>query len=277
MNYQIYFPLLDKFGSPFIIGSFSILLYLERKRPLRPFRKNYFKRFITNSLVAFPTFLGLRLILIPLKVQAAEWALINNIGLLNLIKLPLILKSILAFLLLDYTLYLWHVVTHKLPLLWRFHNIHHTDWDLTASTAFRFHFLEIILSAVFRSAGVILIGASPALVLIYEIIFQISVAFHHSNWKLPLAFEKKLQYFIVTPRMHGIHHSTVHEETDSNYSNVFTIWDRIHKTLKLHIPQTAITIGVPAFQSKNQKFSFSKLLVLPFKKQPEYWKSPRDG
>jgi sterol desaturase/sphingolipid hydroxylase (fatty acid hydroxylase superfamily) len=119
---------------------------------------------------------------------------------------------------------------------------------------------------------VVLIGASPTLVLIYEIIFQISVSFHHSNWRLPLSLEKKFQYFIVTPRMHGIHHSTVHEETDSNYSNVFTIWDRIHKTLKLHIPQTSITIGVPAFQDRNQKLSLSKLLSLPFKKQPEYWK-----
>src|SRR5690242_4770719 len=117
--------------------------------------------------------------------------------------------GVLTFLLMDYLLYVWHVLSHKVPLLWRFHNVHHTDLDLGVSTAIRFHFGEMFLTGIFRTAGVILFGAGPVAVLVYEIVFEAAVAFQHSNWKLPYPLERALTWLVITPRMHGIHHSIV--------------------------------------------------------------------
>ena len=171
----------------------------------------------------------------------------------------------IAFLLLDYTNYLWHILNHKIPLLWRFHLVHHTDHDLDITTAFRFHFGELIGSVFFRGAAVFLIGVSPAIVLVYEIIFEAATQFHHSNMRLPFRFEKILNKLIVTPRMHGIHHSVVQNERDSNYSVIFSFWDRIHKTFTLTKQQQELVIGVPSY-NEQKELTIGFLLKLPFTK-----------
>lgn len=197
------------------------------------------------------------------------WLTIQNetihFGLNYLYELPAWLEGIIAFVIFDYVNYFWHILMHRIPLLWRFHLVHHTDLDLDLTTAIRFHFGEMLGSIFFRGAFVFLSGASPLLVIIYEIIFEAEVLFHHSNTRLPLRIEKLLNLFIVTPRMHGIHHSIIKTETDSNFSSIFSFWDRIHKTARLNIHQDDIIIGVPAYHDKRE-LTIPYLLKLPFTK-----------
>jgi Fatty acid hydroxylase superfamily len=124
--------------------------------------------------------------------------------LLPRLRLPSLVETALAVLLLDYTLYIWHVLTHKVPLLWRLHRVHHSDLDLSASTALRFHFVEMIVSAPWRAAQVALIGVSPRQLSLWQTLTTMAILFHHSNIRLPLAIERALAR-VVAPRMHGIH------------------------------------------------------------------------
>jgi len=255
----------DLIGSPILWLMFICLFFAEKKFQLRKRVQKITARTIINFIVSLPAFALLRILLIPEMVWLAMLNEKWHFGLMYLLHLPYWVANIVAFLLLDYTNYLWHILNHKIPLLWRFHLVHHTDHDLDVTTAVRFHFGEIIGSAVFRAAAVFLIGASPLIVLVYEIVFEAATQFHHSNLKLPFRLEKILNKIIVTPRMHGIHHSVIHDETDSNYSVIFSLWDRMHRTIRLGIPQDQIVIGVPAYDNK-EELTIGYLLKLPFTK-----------
>jgi sterol desaturase/sphingolipid hydroxylase (fatty acid hydroxylase superfamily) len=182
------------------------------------------------------------------------------------------LETALAIVLLDYTLYVWHVLTHKVSFLWRFHLVHHVDLDLDASTALRFHFGELAISVPWRAAQIMIIGVSPIAYLTWQTCVFLSIMFHHSNVKLPISFERWLNRLIVTPRMHGIHHSVVQQETNSNWSSGLTIWDWLHGTLRLNVPQDQVTIGVPAYREPAE-VSLLQILELPFLKQRSDWTS----
>lgn len=275
MPYEIYVPILDKYGAPVLFALFVLLMLLEYRRPLRGWVQGIFGRLIVNAGVSVPAFLVMRIGLIPGQLAVADWAREVHFGLLNVVAMPWWLHGASSFLLMDYVLYLWHILSHRVPLLWRFHNVHHTDLDLGVSTALRFHFGEMFLSGVFRVAAVLLLGAGPVAVLVYEVVFEASVAFQHSNCRLPHRLERLLSWVIVTPRMHGIHHSVVHRETDSNYSNLFNLWDRLHGTLRLNVGQDQITIGVPAYRDARE-LTVVGLLLLPFRRQREDWRLP-DG
>ena len=159
--------------------------------------------------------------------------------------------------------------------MWRFHNVHHIDPDVDVTTSFRFHFIEIIYSSLFRGLQVLIVGPSIAIYVFYEIVFQAGTMFHHSNIKLPLWLERAINYVFVTPRMHGIHHSAVKSETDSNYSVVLRWWDWIHRSIHLNVPHKDITIGVPAYLEKGDNHLWS-CISMPFMKQRDYWRRP-DG
>jgi sterol desaturase/sphingolipid hydroxylase (fatty acid hydroxylase superfamily) len=258
-----------------VFGALGALLWLERRRPLRHPVEPQGRHDLRNLAVAACGAAALRLAEKPLieplarEVQQRRW------GLLKRLPLPAWVEAPLAVLLMDYTLYLWHVLTHKVPFIWRFHVVHHADLDLTASTALRFHFGELLLSVPWRAAQIALIGVSPLALSAWRTFTFLSILFHHSNLRLPLPIERRLVRLIVTPRMHGIHHSTVPEETGSNWSSGFTIWDRLHGTLRLDVPQPAITIGVPAYRDPDE-LTGGKALALPFRKQRATWKL-RDG
>lgn len=264
----------DTYGTPILISLFLILLFLEGKLQLRKRVQSRWKRILINFVVSIPAFALLRLLFIPamvwLAVQNQSW----HFGLIYILNTSQLFETIISFLLLDYSNYIWHILLHKLPVLWRFHLVHHTDLDLDISTAFRFHFGEMIGSVIFRGAAIVLIGASPILVLIYEIAFEAATQFHHSNMKLPFKFEKLLNYLIVTPRMHGIHHSMIKRETDSNYSVIFSCWDRIHQTVRLNIHQDEIVTGVPSYANERE-LTIGKLLTLPFKSIKQWKDSER--
>jgi sterol desaturase/sphingolipid hydroxylase (fatty acid hydroxylase superfamily) len=253
----------DKIGVPILLLLFVALFVLESKYQLRKRVQARFKRIVINFIVSIPAFTLLRFLFLPIMVWLAYKNGSLHFGLNYLYQLPAWLEGFIAFLILDYGNYVWHILNHKLPFLWRFHLVHHTDHDLDITTAFRFHFGELIGSVFFRGAITFLSGASPVTVLIYEIFFEAATQFHHSNWKLPFAFEKKLNKLIVTPRMHGIHHSVIRAETDSNFSVIFSFWDRIHKTINLNKPQQQVVIGVPSYDDQKE-LTIGFLLKLPF-------------
>src|SRR5919201_6599100 len=176
----------------------------------------------------------------------------------------------------DYTLYLWHRLMHRWAWLWRFHLPHHVDLELDASTALRFHFSELVLSVPWRAGQIALIGVSPLSLSIWQTATLMEVIFHHSNVELPVGVERWLNKLIVTPRMHGIHHSVVQEEQNANWSSGLTLWDWLHGTLRLNVPQDEITVGVPAYQDPKD-VTLPKVLAMPIAKQRPTWNLPGGG
>jgi sterol desaturase/sphingolipid hydroxylase (fatty acid hydroxylase superfamily) len=197
-------------------------------------------------------------------------------GLLYLCRLPRPLHVFLAVVLLDYTLYVWHMLAHRVPWLWRFHLVHHVDRDLDASTALRFHAGELALSIPWRAMQIAAIGVPPDALLIWQNIVLLSILFHHSNVELPIDVERIVARLVVTPRIHGIHHSIVPEETDSNWSSGLTVWDYLHGTLRLDVPQQAITIGVPAYPTRAD-VTLANSFALPFGAQRPWRMFPGGG
>ena len=203
-------------------------------------------------------------------VEERRWGLLKRLG------LPAWAEALLGAVLLDYTLYLWHILTHKLPLLWRFHQVHHVDLDLDASTALRFHFGELVFSVLSRAAQVLGLGVCPLALSAWQTALLVEIMFHHSNVALPIGVERWLSRLIVTPRMHGIHHSMVEAETNSNWSSGLTLWDWLHGTLRLNVPQGEIRIGVPAY-SDPREVTLPKIVEMPFVEQRPSWQWPGNG
>ncbi|HLA10984.1 MAG TPA: sterol desaturase family protein [Pyrinomonadaceae bacterium] len=261
---------------PLVLGAFGMLVWLERRRPLRRAVEPKVTRAVRNLAVAGVGAMALQLTESPMSKRLTEMVTRGNLGLLKMVRLPLWLETALAVLLLDYTLYVWHVLTHKIPFLWRFHLAHHVDLDLDTSTALRFHFGELVLSVPWRAGQILGIGVSPLALSVWQTLLLISILFHHSDVRLPLEIERWLNCLIVTPRMHGIHHSMVCEETNSNWSSGLSIWDRLHGTLRLNVPQDEVTIGVPAYR-KLEDVELLKILAMPFGEQRPSWQSPDDG
>ena len=257
-----------------VLGAFGALVWLERRRPLRAERESKPARAARNLAVAAAGAAALRLTEAPLARRLTALVEREKLGLLKLVRLPPWLEAAAAVVLLDYTLYLWHVLTHRAPLLWRFHVVHHIDLDLDATTALRFHFAELVVSVPWRAAQILLLGVSPLAFSVWQTLLMLSVLFHHSNVRLPAGLEGRLNLFVVTPRMHGIHHSTVREETDSNWSSGLTLWDRLHGTLRLDVPQVGIDIGVPAYREPRE-VGLTSMLALPFGAQRPTWTSTR--
>lgn len=253
----------DRNGTLILIPFFTVLFLIEQRRQLRKRVQPKVKRAIINSVVAIPAFTLLRFLFLPLMVKLAHKNQQLQLGLNYQYKAPRFVKTLACYLLLDYGNYLWHVLNHKLPLLWRFHVVHHSDPDLDVTTAIRFHFGELVGSVFFRGAFVFLSGASPLNVLTYEVAFEAATQFHHSNINIPSKLEKLLNKVIVTPGMHGIHHSVIRQETDSNYSVIFSFWDRLHDTICLNVPQKSIVTGVAAYDNHDE-LTIGYLLKMPF-------------
>ena len=264
------------FYTPLIVAAMFLLLFgLEKLFPLRESTSGLLVRLVVNGCMSGLTFLFATMAVHPAALSALRWSAVQPFGLLHLLELPGWAQFILGFLLMDLSFYYWHLLNHKIPWLWRFHNVHHIDPDLDISTGFRFHFGEVLLSILFRVMQVCVIGMSLTTFAVYELVFQVETLFHHSNLRMPVRIERLLNRILVTPRMHGIHHSQVRRETNSNYGVIFPWWDRIHRTLGLNIPQAHIEIGVPGYSSPADTRLW-RTLILPFVKQRDYWRKP-DG
>jgi sterol desaturase/sphingolipid hydroxylase (fatty acid hydroxylase superfamily) len=268
---SLYLPLI-------VIGVFAAFFVVERFVPLRHNRSALFGRLVVNLAISGLVFLTAMLTVKPAASRAMNWASDEHFGLTHLIANaggPAWVQFIAGFLLLDLSFYYWHIMNHRIAVLWRFHNVHHIDPDLDVSTGFRFHFGEVLLSTVFRVVQVSVIGVSLPAFVAYELVFQANTLFHHSNVRLPIRLERVLNAVLVTPRMHGIHHSQVRDETNSNFGVVFCWWDRLHRTLGLNIPQSEIEIGVAGYSAPEDNRLWHTL-TMPFRKQRNYWRRP-DG
>lgn len=220
------------------------LTWAERRWPLRPRVEPRARRFLRNLALASLSGLVVGGVERPIVTRLSARVERRRFGLLRWLRLPRGVEVALGVALMDYTLYVWHVLTHEVPVLWRLHRIHHADLDLDASTALRFHFLEMVLSVPWRAAQVGLLGITPRTLSIWQSVLMLNILFHHSNVRLPAAAEALLCRFIMTPRLHGIHHSADLGEQNSNWSSGLTLWDWLHGTLRFDRPQTAIRIGV---------------------------------
>jgi len=243
----------------------AALLWLERKRPLRKPVERGAKRLARNLALGAVTAATVAGIERPIVTRASRIAVERGWGLLPKLAVPIPLKTAIALALMDYTLYWWHMLLHRVPALWRTHQPHHTDRDLDSSTALRFHFTEFLASIPWRCAQIVLIGVGQRTLSMWQALTFAEVLFHHSNLRLPRGLEHALAWIVVTPRLHGIHHSFVREERDSNFSSGLTIWDRLHGTARFDIGRDEVEIGARE-GNQLQDVTLSKTLALPFER-----------
>ena len=240
----------------------ALFLALEAWIPLRAATQKKPRRVIRNLAFAAAGALVVRFTFLPFAYATAQATAARGWGLLNQVSLPYGLEVAAGVLLMDFTFYYWHVINHRLPFLWRFHNVHHTDLDLDVTTAARFHAAELLLSVPFRALQIAVIGVDVSAWILFEVLVVASTQFHHANIRLPEGFERILNRVIVTPRMHGIHHSIVERETNSNFSTIFSFWDRLNRSFEYEIRQNDIVIGVAAYRDPNE-LGFLRLWTLP--------------
>ncbi|MBU1043955.1 MAG: sterol desaturase family protein [Candidatus Omnitrophica bacterium] len=210
----------------------------------RPSKKKRLKHTGINMIFGIGNGIITKILFTVSTVWVVRWAADHGAGLLRVITFPLFMQGVIAFLLFDLWMYWWHRFNHEYKFLWNFHSMHHTDTEMDASTAFRFHPVEKIISAllmllVFVSLGMDLISFS-----IYSFVVSPIILFHHSNIALSDPIDRFFRHFIVTPNMHRVHHSKKRPETDSNYSTVFSVWDRIFGTYKEVDDYRAIVFGL---------------------------------
>lgn len=208
---------------------------------LRHAARNFFLG-VLNAALAALLFAGLWL-------MAADWAARNHFGLFHLVALPAWARAPGAIVLLDAWLYWWHRLNHRVPFLWRFHRVHHSDACMDVTTASRFHFGEVVFSHALRIPVILLLGLRPWEIVLYETLLFAVVQFHHANIGLPEWLDRPLRCLIVTPAIHKVHHSRLQPETDSNYSSLCPVWDRLFRSLRLRADPHKIRFGLDGFDA----------------------------
>lgn len=197
----------------------------------------------------------------------ALYAQQNGWGLFNYLGWPPALEYVLAFLILDFAIYLQHVMSHALPAFWRLHQVHHADLDVDVTTGTRFHPLEIIISMVYKAALVAALGVDPWVVVLFEAVLNAAAVYTHGNIRIPERIDQALRYLFCTPDMHRVHHSVLPEETNSNFGFFLSIWDRLCGTMR-HAPalgHDGVLIGLAEYQDP-RKLGLLSLLILPFRR-----------
>lgn len=257
-----------------LLGALLLALLVEALAPLRRPTQSKLRRAAINLSLAGLGALVLRAFFFPVVLAVSRDVSERGWGIIGLLGISGVPAAALALALLDYTLYVWHVANHRWEFLWRFHGVHHADLDLDVTTASRFHAGELALSTGWRSFQVLLIGVDPLTLALFELLVTLAAQFHHSNIRLPIGLERALHLAVVTPRMHGIHHSVVRRETDSNFSSMLNAWDRLHKTMRVNVPQADVVIGLPAYREPARVTLWRSLAVLPLERAE--WRLP-DG
>ena len=224
-------------------------------------------RIITNISLAITNTLLIKL-LMPISLAGLALLLqAKNIGILNQLSFGTLTNFVITVVFLDLIIYWQHRTFHYVPLLWRLHRVHHSDTGLDATTALRFHPLEILLSLAIKGLAIFLLGASAAGVIVFEIILNFSALFHHGNYKLPNILDRIMRWIIVTPDPHRVHHSSRSKEMNSNFAFFLSVWDRIFKTFLTTTERQAefVEIGIHEIRDTKQ-LSYVKLLSQPFQK-----------
>lgn len=242
-----------------LFAGFFVLYSLEFAIPLVPRRRGDMKPNILFAVIL----MILNLLFTSSTLLIGQWVSDNGIGLLNQFQPGNVLFFILSFAFLDFwSGYLVHYLFHKFAWLWSLHSVHHSDDLVDVTTAFRQHPIEAVIRILFNLSGLVLMGIPFWVLFVYITFSTIHAQLEHANIKLPAKLDRILQYVIVTPNMHKIHHSRYQHETDSNYSNVFSIWDRLFGTFSSKSDYSKIDYGLDYLESR--PFAFGELLKMPF-------------
>jgi len=251
-------------------GVFVVMGILEALFPRKYRTQPRFLRWANNLTIVVLYSVLVRILFPVTAITVAVFTMSKDWGLLNLFDLPVWLHIALSIIVLDFAIYWQHVASHKIPIIWAFHKMHHADRDIDVSTGSRFHPVEIALSMIYKMLVILVLGPLAVSVFVFEIIVSASAMFNHANVKLPLWLDKLLRILVVTPDMHRVHHSTIRRETDSDYGFFLAIWDRIFGSY-IDQPQEGhddMTIGLPQYQT-DKPSHLLWCLILPFKKKPE--------
>jgi sterol desaturase/sphingolipid hydroxylase (fatty acid hydroxylase superfamily) len=254
------------------LGLFALLGMLEALAPRRRLGTPKGRRWGRNLALTFLNTLAARAIAALVPVAAVATAIAaekRGLGLLNVVALPRWGAVVAGIVALDFAIYLQHVLFHAVPALWRLHQVHHADLDLDVTTGLRFHPLEIVLSMGIKSAAVVLIGAPVVAVIAFEVLLNATAMFSHGNLRLPPTVDRVLRLLVVTPDMHRVHHSVLHEELSTNFGFNLPWWDRLLGTYRDQpkAGHESMAIGLEHLRETKQ-VTLPWLLVLPFREPP---------
>lgn len=250
-----------------LVAGITIFWLIENAFPLFNFKYKKWHHAGINIFLTLTTII-VNFVLAFILIQSADWAVTNKFGILQwLPEMPMWLYALIGLLLLDLIgAYLVHFIEHRIKFLWRFHLIHHTDTWIDTTTANRHHPGESVIRFVFTTLGVLIVGSPMWMVFLYQTLSVIATQFNHANISLPKKVDAFLSYFIVSPDMHKVHHHYVLPYTDSNYGNIFSVWDRLFGTFMI-LPREEIIYGVDTHMKEKDNNQLKNLLKIPFQKQ----------
>lgn len=227
----------------------------------RPSKRKRLQHTSINLIFGIGNGMITKVLFAVITVDVVQWAANYGIGLLGIISFPVFIRAVISFLLFDLWMYWWHRFNHEYKFLWNFHSMHHTDTEMDASTALRFHPGEKILSVLLMLLVFVGLGLDLISFYIYSFVVSPIILFHHSNIALPKPIDRFFRHFIVTPNMHRVHHSKNRSETDSNYSTVFSVWDRIFGTRKEVDDYRSIVFGLETMREAGWQGFWGMLLT----------------
>ena len=250
----------------FFFGTFIIIALWEIIAPRRALTVSKLVRWANNLGLVFLNSFIIRLLLPAAAIGVAVAAQENQWGLFNLVEVVMPLAVVASIVIMDFVIYIQHVIVHAVPALWRLHRVHHADLDYDVTTGSRFHTIEIILSMLIKFATIVLLGPPIIAVVIFEVVLNAMAMFNHANVGLPKTLDKVLRLFIVTPDMHRVHHSVEDDEANSNFGFNLSWWDRLFGTYRdqPRAGHQGMTIGIHQYRDTKQVSWLPGMLVLPF-------------
>jgi sterol desaturase/sphingolipid hydroxylase (fatty acid hydroxylase superfamily) len=250
-------------SGPILFVAYFVLYGLEYFFPLVKKKSEHYRANLSMTLLL----IIVNLAFTSLTFAVAHWVKVNEVGLFNNVQAHKVIAVIISVIILDlWTGYVAHVLFHRYDFLWRLHVIHHSDDHVDVTTTFRQHPVESIIRVFFNISGLVILGIPAWVLLIYLTLSTLHAQFEHANIKLPNKLDHLLQFVFVTPNMHKIHHSKYQTETDSNYSNIFSVWDRIFRTYNKRKDYSTIEYGLD-FLNGRERFDLWTLVKMPFKRR----------
>lgn len=234
----------------FLLGLFFLIYLLESIWPLFRGRKQRLRNGFRNLALFAVNTVFLAFFASAVTAPVLWFTEQNNLGIFNLLPLPEFIHVPVVILVFDLWMYTWHRLAHIVPLIWRFHRMHHTDARMDVTTAVRFHLGEILFSSIIRLPIILMIGMRFWELALYEFLMMPVILFHHSNFYLPEKVDRILRAVIVTPWVHWVHHSDLQPETNSNFGTIFPWWDRLAKTFRLREDPRQINYGLVEFKGE---------------------------
>ncbi|MDZ7662960.1 sterol desaturase family protein [Thiohalophilus sp.] len=251
----------------FFFGILALIGLWELLAPRRALTASKAVRWGSNLGIVVLNTIVLRLLFPAAAVGMAFFAGEQGWGGFNYIEVPYWLAVVVSVIVLDFVVWLQHVMVHAVPLFWRLHRMHHADLDFDVTTGARFHPLEIILSMLIKFAAIVVLGPPVIAVIIFEVLLNATAMFNHGNIRLPLKLDRVLRWFVVTPDMHRVHHSVEDDEANSNFGFNLPWWDRLFGTYRDQ-PRgghDGMTIGIRKYREPQQVSWLNGMLILPFK------------